>query len=254
MTRPSKPSSTPADRMPERRATTNSMSRFTRGFLPTGRRVLATLERSAKARRSTLGLFAVIAYLLIGRINDPDFNEYWWYQLAQTTAILVVVLTLETLFADEGGLAWQTHGIVLITTYADVAGTANGFYDRFGPYDKIVHFSSGAAFAASTYEALRLLDQRGTINYPAMRRAIIAVAISFAIAGVAWEIYEQLSDSVFNSGRVQSHIDTIVDLITDLSGGIAAVIVLSRRESKRYMVAHRHGTQPTSRAITSRGR
>jgi hypothetical protein len=254
MTREVLPSSPPANRKPKSRATTNGLSRFSRGFFPTGRRVLATLEGSAKARRTALGLFAVIAYLMIGRIVAPGFTEYWWYQLAQTTAVLAIVLTLETVFADEGGLAWQTHGIVLITTYADVAGTANGFYDRFGPYDKFVHFSSGAAFAASTYEVLRLLDQRGTINCPAMLRAMFALAISFAIAGVAWEIYEQLSDDVFNSGRVQSRIDTTVDLIADVVGGVTAVIILHRRQSRRHAFADRHTTHTTSRSITSRGR
>jgi hypothetical protein len=215
---------------------------------------MGTLEGSSKARRTALGLFALLAYLLIGRINDPGFNEYWWYQFGQTTAILVVVVTLETLFADEGGLAWQTHGIVLITTYADVAGTANGFYDRFGPYDKIVHFSSGAAFAASSYEVLRLLDHRGAISYPAIRRAMIALAVSFTIAGITWEIYEQLSDNVFNSGRVQSRVDTIVDLLTDLCGGIAAVVVLHRREANRHPFSNRHVSHRTAHTVTSRGR
>lgn len=164
------------------------------------------------------------------------------------------MLILESLFLDEGGLAWQTHGIVLMTTYADVAGTANGFYDQFGPYDKIVHFSSGAAFAASTYEVLRLLDQRGTINYSAIRRVMVSLAISFAIAGVTWEIYEQLSDDMFNSGRVQSRVDTIVDLITDLGGGIVAVMVLHRRESNRQSFANQHAPHSTPHTAISRGR
>jgi hypothetical protein len=248
------PLPTPAKRRAESRTPTTGSLRRTGGIFPVLLSVLSTLEGSAKARRTALGLFAVIAYLLVGRIIDPGFTEYWWYQFGQTCAILIVVLSLETLFANEGGLAWQTHGIVLMTAYADVSGTTSGFYDRFGPYDKIVHFWSGAAFAASTYEVLRLLAQRGTISLPPVSRALIALAISFAIAGVAWEIYEQLSDSVFNSGRVQSRIDTIVDLITDFCGGLAAVLVLQRRELARHETAHLHPPHATSKAITSRGR
>jgi hypothetical protein len=248
------PSSTPAKSKPKSKAQTSRTSRFRRGVFPAVSRVLATVEGSAKARRSALGLFAVIAFLLIGRTIDPGFNEYWWYQLGQTSAILTVVLTLETLFASEGGLAWQTHAIVLTMAYADVAGTTNGWYDRFGSYDKIVHFWSGAAFAASAYEVLRLLDQRGTISCSPARRALLAIAISFGVAGVAWEIYEHLSDSLFNSGRVQSRVDTMVDLTTDFLGGVLTVFVLRRRELARQREAHWRTTQSTSKALTSRGR
>jgi uncharacterized membrane protein YjdF len=195
--------------------------------------IAPTLAASAKTRRSTLGLFAILAYLVIGQIVDPGFTDYWWYQLGQTAATLCVVLTLEIVFAREGGLAWQTHAIVVVTTYADVWGTAGGLYDRIAPYDKIVHFWSGAAFAAGAYEVLRLLDHRGTVAMPPPRRALVAVAVSFAIAGVAWEIYEYLSDAVFESGRVQSRWDTIHDLVFDAGGGVTAVTLLGAREAVR---------------------
>jgi uncharacterized membrane protein YjdF len=204
-----------------------------------GRAVIEVLVASAKARRSALALFAVLAYLLIGRGSDPGFTHYWWYQLFQTSATLVVVLTLETIFAAQGGIAWQTHVIVVITTYADVIGTAEHLYDAFGPYDKIVHFWSGAAFAAGMYEVLRLLDCRGTLVITPRQRVLVAVWVSFAIAGVAWELYEHLSDTLFHSGRVQSRWDTTHDLVSDACGAVAAVAVLRVRELARGQVGRR---------------
>ena len=197
------------------------------------RGVAFTLDASAKTRRTALGLFALLAYLLVGQAIDPGFTDYWWYQLLQTGATLAVVLTLETVFVREGGLAWQTHAIVLATTYADVGGTTNGLYDIFDPYDKIVHFWSGAAFAAGVYEVFRLLERRGVIALTPARRVAAPVAVSFSIAGIAWEMYEQLSDVVFNSGRVQGRWDTIHDLVFDAGGAMAAVAVLRAREAVR---------------------
>jgi len=106
-------------------------------------------------------------------------------------------------------------------------------------YDKLVHFWSGAAFAAGVYETLRLLDRRGAIACPPERRVLLAVAVSFAVAGVAWEGYEYLGDAVFHSGRVQGRWDTIHDLVCDACGGVAAVAVLRAREIARPNVSRR---------------
>jgi hypothetical protein len=205
----------------------------------TARQVVATLEASTKARRSAFGLFAILIYLLIGRAINPGFTDYWWYQLAQTSGTLVVMLTLETVFRREGGLAWQTHAIILATTFADVFGTAGHFYSSYNFYDKVVHFWSGAAFGAGTYEVLRLLNRRGRISLPPPRRALLAVVVSFSIAGVAWEIYEYVADAAFNSGRWHGRLDTTYDLIFDVLGGLMAVTVLRTRESAREHVDRR---------------
>jgi uncharacterized membrane protein YjdF len=203
------------------------------------RNVATTLDASTKARCSALALFAVLAYLAIGRLVRPGFTDYWWYQLIQTSATLAVLLSLETFFARQGGLAWQTHLIIGVTTYADVLGTAGDLYDTFGPYDKIVHFWSGAAFAAVAYEVLRFLERRGRITSPPQARAFLAVIASFAIAGLAWEMYEYSSDAVFNSGRVQSRLDTTHDLMSNACGALLAVLVLGAREAARARIGRR---------------
>jgi hypothetical protein len=206
---------------------------------PLAQRVIATLAVSAKARRSALGLIAMLAYLLLGMAIAPDAMRLWWYQLIQTGATLAVVLVLETVFAAEGGIAWQTHAIALVTTYADVLGTEHDLYHSIHSYDKFIHFGSGAAFAAATYDVLRLLDRRGTIAVSPRRRIVLAFCVSFAVAGVAWEIYEQVSDTMFHSGRVQGRWDTIHDLVSDACGAVAAVAVLRAREVARRNVSRR---------------
>ncbi len=185
---------------------------------------------STTARFAICGLSGVLAYLLIGRMIEPNFTDYWWYQFFQTSATLIIVVLLNAAFADEGGMAIQTHVVVVGATLADTLGTAGHLYDRWGPYDKLVHFASGAAFAAAAYQALNFLHRRGVLDWSIVRRALIAAVTSMMIVGFAWEFYEYASDAIFQSGRVQSRADTIGDLIADTAGALVAVAVIYHYE------------------------
>jgi hypothetical protein len=196
--------------------------------------IRSVLRVNEAARWATCGLGGVIVYLFVGRILDPTFTNYWWYQLFQTSLTLGIVLFLNGMFAEEGGMAWQTHAVVVGATLADTLGTAGHMYDRWGPYDKVVHFSSGAAFAAGGYQALAFLKRRGVIAWEPFKRGIVAIVLSFLVVGVIWETYEYLSDVVFSSGRVHGWGDTFGDLIADTSGAILAIAFIRRYERHQH--------------------
>jgi hypothetical protein len=198
------------------------------------RDIRSVLRVNEAARWATCGLGGVIVYLFVGRLLDPNFTNYWWYQLFQTSLTLAIVLFLNGMFAEEGGMAWQTHAVVVGATLADTLGTAGHMYDRWGPYDKVVHFSSGAAFAAGGYQALAFLKRRGVIAWEPFKRGIIAIVLSFLVVGVIWETYEYLSDVVFSSGRVHGWGDTFGDLISDTSGAILAIAFIRRHERHQH--------------------
>jgi len=195
------------------------------------RNVPVVLRTSRAARYTAMGLGGVLIYLLIGQMIDPGFTNYWWYQLFQTSATLAVVLSLDALFVEEGGMAWQTHLLVVGATLADTLGTAGHLYEKVVPYDKFVHFAGGAALAAGAFQSLTFLDRRGVMMMSPIKRAILSAMISLLIAGVIWETYEFLSDVVFGSGRVHGWGDTIGDLIADTLGAITAVTIMVRHES-----------------------
>jgi uncharacterized membrane protein YjdF len=180
---------------------------------------------------------------------NPGFTDYWWYQVFQTSMTLVIVVLLNAAFADEGGMAFQTHVVVVGATLADTIGTAGHLYDRWEPYDKLVHFASGAAFAAGTYQALNLLHRRGALSWSAARRGFIAVVTSFLTVGIVWELYEYLSDAVFNSGRVQSRGDTYGDLVADTLGALVAVAVIFQYERRYEQPAIAAAEQPRVHAL-----
>jgi len=219
--------------MPASRNIATEAERFTLSSLVATiyRNTPIVLRTSRTARYTAIGLGGVITYLIIGQIIDPGFTNYWWYQLFQTTATLAVVLSLDALFVEEGGMAWQTHLLVVGATLADTLGTAGHMYDKIVPYDKFVHFAGGAALAAGAFQTLTFLERRGVVTMGVYQRALVAALISFLVAGVIWETYEYMSDVVFGSGRVHGWGDTIGDLISDSLGAITAVTIMVRHES-----------------------
>lgn len=208
--------------------------RIERSGLPTFREILRdipyVIRVSPTARFAAMGLSGVLAYLFIGQLIRPGFTDYWWYQLFQTSATLLVVLIFNAAFADEGGMAIQTHVVIVGATLADTLGTAGGLYHSWGPYDKLVHFASGAALAALLYQSFNFLHRRGVLAWSAIRRGAIAAAGSFLITGILWELYEYVSDAVFKSGRVQSRGDTFGDLAADALGALVAVGIIYHYE------------------------
>src|SRR3954447_13382095 len=94
--------------MPATRRGPANDERFTLSSMATNicQNVPVVLRTSRAARFTAMGLGGVIIYLLIGQIIDPGFTNYWWYQLFQTSATLAVVLSLDALFVEEGGMAW----------------------------------------------------------------------------------------------------------------------------------------------------
>lgn len=219
--------------MPASRNTATEAERFTLSSIVATiyRNIPIVLRTSRAARYTAIGLGGVIAYLIIGKIIDPGFTNFWWYQLFQTTATLAVVLSLDALFVEEGGMAWQTHLLVVGATLADTLGTAGHMYEKIVPYDKFVHFAGGAALAAGAFQTLTFLERRGVVAMGAYQRAFVAALTSFLIAGMIWETYEYMSDVVFGSGRVHGWGDTIGDLIADTLGAITAVTIMVRHES-----------------------
>ncbi len=204
--------------------------------LPSAREIVRdipyVLRESFTARFAVFGLSAVLFCLILGQIINPGFTTFWWYQVVQTFITLVIVLFFNAAFASEGGMAIQTHVLVIGATLADTIGNAFDFYHSWEPYDKVVHFTSGAALAAGTFQALNYLSRRGILNWSVAKRGLGAFAVSLFVTGFAWETYEYMGDAVFNSGRVQSRGDTIGDLVADTLGALVAVSIMYRTERR----------------------
>ena len=77
------------------------------------------------------------------------------------------------------------------------------------------------------FELLYVLSCRGAIHMSTWQLAAIGILTAFTLGGV-WEIYEVLGDALFDTGRNAGRFDTAYDLISDTSGGIFAVVMLTQ--------------------------
>jgi membrane-associated phospholipid phosphatase len=178
-----------------------------------------------RLRFTTYSLGFLLTYMIVRQFVDPGFTNYWGYMVAQIAISILVILIVSVKFAPEGGLSVVTHGIVVVTTYADTLGTAGHMYDRYVAYDKITHFLGTAAIASAAGDILLALRRRGTITWgplPIMATAI-AVAMGFALG---WEVYEYYGDRLFGTGRHDGMEDTVYDIISDAAGAFVAAGML----------------------------
>jgi hypothetical protein len=178
-----------------------------------------------RLRFTTYSLSILLAYMIVREIVDPGFTNYWGYMVAQIAISIVAVLVLSVKFRDEGGLSVVTHGIIVVTTYADTLGTAGHMYDRFVAYDKITHFLGTAAVASAAGDILLALRRRGTISWSPIKIMTVAVTIAI-VAALGWEVYEYYGDRLFGTGRHAGAEDTIYDIISDSVGAIVAAAML----------------------------
>ncbi|MDP9400035.1 MAG: DUF2238 domain-containing protein [Actinomycetota bacterium] len=115
-------------------------------------------------------------------------------------------------------------------------GEALGLYDRYGWYDRVVHFWVPALSAPVAYLALARVEvlpdprapSHGVRRYAAI--AVVTFALGLAV-GALWEIVEWSSDLLLGSNLSEDNEDTVGDLIADALGSLlgAALLVVWTR-------------------------
>lgn len=109
---------------------------------------------------------------------------------------------------------------------SQLLGSILNFYQTIPYYDKLIHMLSGIL---SSYLAIILLKRFNKYdNHYLVFNIIFVFAITFMIAGL-WEIFEFVSDTLFNGDaqRVISTgvVDTMQDIISAFTGSIIFVIL-----------------------------
>jgi len=95
-------------------------------------------------------------------------------------------------------------------------------YWEFWWYDVMMHFLGGAFIGASYLWALRFEFS----SHSALRIPVFASAFLVVLGvGVAWEVFEYVTDSY---AAVNYTLDTILDLLMDMAGMMAAYLAFKR--------------------------
>jgi hypothetical protein len=193
------------------------------------RAMVEVLQQRRAVRNAMLALSCLLGCLLIGQLVAPGFTEYWGYHVAQLIFYISVALVGESMFRRAGGLfGAPTLAFIVAAATFDVFGTTQDFYSTLVVYDKIVHFLGTATFTAVVLDILLACSaRRGRTGAPG--RLILLGVILGITAGIGWELYEYIGDTVFDSGRVQSRLDTGYDLLFDAFGALLMGTIASLR-------------------------
>lgn len=117
------------------------------------------------------------------------------------------------------------YGAIVFIFASITLGQFNEFYDKFHWYDAVLHFISATVFGIVGFLILYIFYSTNRLRIP--HALIILFAFSFAVMiGVIWEILEFILDRTIGTNlQVNSLEDTMVDMILNTVGGLAASVV-----------------------------
>lgn len=114
-------------------------------------------------------------------------------------------------------LAW---GLLLVAAAVNAAGYLFNLYPRFVWFDEVVH--AYTTFALTLVLALYLY---GVVLTGARRHPLLLVLVIASVGlalGALWEVAEWAFDQLVAGDVIKGKPDTIVDLIMDTGGAVAA--------------------------------
>jgi hypothetical protein len=121
-------------------------------------------------------------------------------------------------------LPWEVNLLIAVSVFLHVAGYSQYLYVLFYPYyDKFAHFVTSITVGVLAFVSILLINRFSCTKLARWQIFFYIVIFTMAI-GAFWEIYEYLMDTFFGSyltKPLQHGLDdTMIDLITDLLGGI----------------------------------
>lgn len=126
-------------------------------------------------------------------------------------------------------------------------GTTLGFYDVWTDWDTVVHAFSGLPISLAALYGLGVLAHRRGLVLPDGLVVVVVLGVH-ALAAVAWEILEFVSDQVLDGDAQRGNTDTMVDLIagTVVSVLVAVAVLQWRRHGRFGFVGRLLGERPAA--------
>lgn len=141
----------------------------------------------------------------------------------------------------EIGLIFRTQLLIALAVYFNLLGSL-AFY-HFNPttwwYDSFAHFINPVIIFSLT-AILAILWQKKFFKRSSLPLTIGLNFLLIIILAFAWEFYESIIDSLFDSAYMfgqdgEVFFDTLTDLGADLAGGIGASILLYNNLYKYFL-------------------
>lgn len=165
--------------------------------------------------------------LLMGMIIGTLGCMLFWYDSSRLlTYLLVIPVLMVPMFLKKtkfklssGELFWY----YLFVFFSDFLGCVVNLYNTVSWYDTVVHFSSGIF---TFFVGLFIIDRIDKGDTNVWIKVIFGISFVCLIA-VIWEIFEFGSDVILDLNLQHSSdtgvVDTMIDMIAALGGGIVGV-------------------------------
>lgn len=167
------------------------------------------------------GLMVALAVLAVFR--GP---EVWVY----SGIFCAVFAFVPTILRRATGISMPValEFLLFLALFLHVGGGALGIYDVFGPWDMVTHFVSTFMLALIGFTLFFIADHHWDLVRLTPARVVLVTMVIAMSLGFLWEGMEWAADKLFDIRAQDGIADTLMDLVMDAVGGMAAAILAVR--------------------------
>ncbi len=155
-----------------------------------------------------------------------DGVEVWIYS-GIFCIFFALVPTLLRRYADIN-IPWKLEFLLFLALFLHVGGGALGLYNVFWTWDMVTHFVSTFMLALIGFIFFVLVNERlKMIELTPAKIVIITMVIAMSL-GLIWEGMEMAADALVDLRAADNIDDTLLDLVMDAVGGLAAALLAVR--------------------------
>ena len=192
-------------------------------FVPTALRNKA--DWSAKAMRLVI-IATTLTWLQSGKLL--------WFLVG---AVCTALTFLPAAWIQDPALRTASSLCASTLLFAHVVfGMQAGFYETSTVYDKVVHMLGCSAIAGLVITAISHYCARRNIHLPLPLLLLLAIGIVVSL-GTMWEMFEFALDRTGLFQAQRGLTDTMLDLVADLFGALAAMTVFAFRARRTVRAA-----------------
>lgn len=138
-----------------------------------------------------------------------------------------MVPTLLRRYADIN-IPWKLEFLLFLALFLHVGGGAMGLYNVFWSWDMVTHFVSTFMLALIGFIMFFIVNERlGFLQLNARKIILITMVIAMSL-GLIWEGMEIAADMLVDLRAADDINDTMLDLVMDVFGGLAAALLAVR--------------------------
>ncbi len=125
-------------------------------------------------------------------------------------------------------IPWKLEFLLFLALFLHVGGGALGLYNVFWTWDMVTHFVSTFMLALIVFIMFFIVNERlGSMQLNARKIIIITMIIAMSL-GLIWEGMEIAADMLVDLRAAEDINDTMLDLVMDAVGGLAAALIAVR--------------------------